>query len=879
MSWKQQFAKLRGLVGRRQHDKELDEEIRAHLEMEEQENRAKGMSPEEAHYAAMRKFGNVVRTEERAREMWRWVWLETLAQDVRFGLRMLAKNPGFTAVAVLTLALGIGGTTAIFSVVYGTTLNPWPYKDGDRLTIVVSYDPKQGPNASRTRVSPAEFLYYRQHNQVFDEVYGEASEGLLLSRNGIPELLRGTRVTGNTFHVLGVAPLIGRPLGPEDSNPGAPPVAVLCYRTWKSKFGGDPGIVGHTLILNHEPATVVGVMPPRFEWCGEVCLPADLSAPTVAGQELRFYVEGRLKPGVTVEQASADIGILGKQLAALYPKDHPKDAAFGVKSMTDEFTRVFRKTLYILFGAVGLLLLIACVNVANLLLARATTREREIAVRAALGASRGRLVRQFLIESLILTAAGASLGCLFARIALGPLLTILPPWMVPPEAEIRVNGSVLLFALGSSLVCTLLFGLGPALLAASRDPQELLRAGGRGVGESPGHNRLRNLLVVSEVALSLILLTGAGMLVRGFWHLRHIQLGYDVDNLLDVVPVFTESRYKTFGQQNQFRAEMLRRLRALPGVTSAAIGWPGLHFASSAPIEVVGQSSTEDQSVWFRLVGDGYFETLRIPLLSGRVISREDLAQARPVVMVNRAFATRYFTGMNPIGQQVRWKDQLWFPLMKQSVFEVIGVVGDTAHDDGDGPRTKPQIFLPATLTGIPWNLFFVRTAGDPARLLNPIRQEFAAIEKELPVEGGEVKAKQQDWYAEPRFVVTMLVAFGSLGLTLVSVGVYSVLSYAVSRRTQEIGIRMALGAQATDMRRMVMRAGLKWLGIGIAIGVPASIALAKILQNRIWGIKSADPLTLLAVSLILTAVGLAACYIPARRATKVDPMVALRYE
>ncbi len=809
-----------------------------------------------------------------------------LLQDLRYGIRMLAKNPGFTAVAVLTLALGIGGTTVIFSMLYGAVLHPFAdLADPDRLVLLVSRDTTQSQKAQDLAdgawISPSEFLDYREQNQVFDEVVGDGGANWLLGGTDVPQNLLSSRVTDNVFRVFGAAPLMGRPISAEDCKPGAPAVVVLGHKAWRSKFGGDPRIVGRTLVLNHQPTTVIGVMPPRFAFGGaELWFPAIFSRGKSADQERTLSVIGHLKPGVTIERAQADVAVLAKRLAAVYPEAHPKGTVFAVERLDHSITKYYQSTYFILLGAVGLLLLIACVNIANLLLARATGREKEFAVRAALGASRRRLVRQLLIESLLLALGGAVLGCLLAWNALDPLLAIMPDGYRASESVIRINGSVLLFTVGVALLSTLLFGLAPALLAASRDLQGPLKAAGRGSGESRGHHRLRNLLVVGEVALSLVLLSGAGLLIRSFFALQHMDLGYNPDNVLITGVDLPQDRYKTLEQRNQFHMESLRRVRALPGVVSAALDFPVVLAGFLERIEIAGKPSAENRSAWMRLSGDRFFETMGIRLLQGRTFSEEDMVGARKVAVVNRAFVSKYFGDENPLGRQIRVVD--WGPsTVRQTWFEIVGVVGDTRHSDISGPEVQPTVFFPHAAIGHWRHNLVIRTAGDPARLVNAVRQTVAGIDKELPLFGPTTLREEISswWYTEPRFVLTMVVAFASLGLVLVSIGVYSVLSYAVSQRTQEIGIRMALGAQVTDVRRMVMMSGLRWLAVGIGIGVPASIALARILQNRIWGIKSADPLTLVVVSLLLTAVGLAACYFPARRATKVDPMVALRYE
>jgi len=834
------------------------------------------MTPVEARRKALIKLGGIEQTKEIYRDRRGFPLVESLIQDLRYGLRMLSKSPGFTAIALLTLALGIGGTTAIFSVVYGVLIDPWPYRDSDRLGVLHAHNTVQNWQ-NWALVSAPEWLDYRRQNHVFDEVIGGTFENVLMTGVDAPQDFDGSLVTTNTFRVLGVQPLLGRAFTDEDGKPGAPPVVVLGHKVWQANFGGDSGIIGKTLILNHQPTTVIGVMPPRLDT--DMWLPTDLARRPAGGQ---YFVEGRLKAGVSYEQATADIAILAKRFAAVYPKDHPKDVTFVVESFTTAYTSYIRPTWFILLGAVSMLLLIACVNVANLLLARATVRQREFAIRASLGASHIRLIRQLLIESLLLALGGAILGCAVSQAALAGLLSIVPDeYIKKGEAVVRMNGTALLFALGTALISALLFGLTPALRAARADLQEPLKAKSRGAGDSRGHGRLRNLLIVSEVALSLVLLTGGGLLIRSFFTLRYADPGYDLDNVIGADVHLPEDRYRTAEQRNQFHLESLRRMRALPGVVSAALSWPPMRNGWNFPFKIAGKSSGEQPRAWVRFSGDRFFETLRIPLLQGRAISEADLLKARKVAVVNRAFVNRYFAGESPLGRQITVmpEEMTSFKMVEQEWFEIIGVVGDTRHWSATGPNLRPGIFLNYTVEGTPWNAILMRSTVGRARLANPIRRNFSAIDKELPAGVWDLRGELNQWYSEPRFVLTMLAAFGSLGLVLVSFGVYGVLAYHASQRTHEIGIRMALGAQGAEVRWLVLKAGLRSLLLGIAIGVPASIGLTKVLQNRIWGIKTADPLTLGAVVLVLAAVGLAAAYFPARRATQVDPMVALRFE
>jgi predicted permease len=880
------FLRLAGLLNKQRRERDLADELESHLQLHIEDNLRSGMSPVEARRQALIKLGGVEQTKEIYRDRRGFPLVESLIQDIRYGLRMLAKSPAFTAIALLTLALGIGGTTAIFSVVYGVLIDPWPYRDSDRLAVLMAYGTAQ-PWQNWARVSAREFLDYQQQNHVFAEVIGITSDDVRLTGSGTAEYYNGRLVTTNTFRVLDVPPLLGRAFTDEDGKPGAAPVVMLGYKVWQGKFGGDPGIVGKTLTLNHQPTTVIGVVPPR--------LPSDLWLPTTisraeARPDRRYSFEARLKPGVSFEQATADIAVLAKRFAKVYPNDH-KDVIFTVESLTFGFTRHLRPTWGILLGAVGLLLVIACVNVANLLLARATGRQREFAIRASLGASHIRLVRQIMVESLLLALGGAALGCAVAWPALVGLLAIVPEQYMESSAVVRINGPVLLFSLGTALVSALLFGIAPALGAARADLQEPLNASSRGSGESRGHGRLRRLLVVSEVALSLVLLTGGGLLIRSFFAFRYADLGYNPDNFLEGAVTLPEERYKTAEQRKQFCLELLRRVRALPGVISATVNSIGSAGEGALlPMEIAGKPSAGRRSASLAFSDDHFFETMGIQLLQGRTISEEDMVHARKVAVINRALATKYFGGENPLGRQIKLLPAMnigdWPPPALQVWFEVVGVVADTRNSNNIGKAVTPMVCVPSTVfvEGVGMDPLFplvVRTVGEPARMVIAVRRTLTEIDKDVSMDGPRPVRELMDktWYTEPRFVLTMFVAFASLGLVLVSIGVYGVLSYHASQRTHEIGIRMALGAQAAEVRWLVLMAGLRSLLVGIAIGVPASIALAKVLQNRIWGIKTADPLTLVAVSLVLTAVGLVACYMPARRATKVDPMVALRFE
>jgi predicted permease len=882
MNWFRELGRrILALPQRRQFDADLDEEMRLHRELRTQEEIERSLLPEEARHAAQRRFGDDLVSREASRDMWRWNWLGSLGQDIRYGLRMLKKNPGFTVVAVLTLALGIGAATVMFSVIEGAMFDPFPYADSRRLAVIVRRNPAWGPDFFWGWHPVQDFLEFRKHNDVFDSIIGSRHEDCVLTGLDTPLGFDCLQATGNFFQVTGVAPLLGRVFTPTDALPGAPPVAVLRYTTWQSKFGGDPKIVGRTLILNAKPRTVIGVMPPRFGWQrADLWIPETFSSGEEATGQNYVSAVGHLKPGVSIEQAAAEVAVLFKGYIAQSPKAHPQGEEFSAQLLTVAAVGPNpRRIFWILFGAVGLLFTIGCLNVANLLLTRATTRETEIAIRATLGAGHGRLVRQLLAESLLLGVAGALAGCVFAWFGLKVVMAIVPPWEIPNEAVIRINGLVLLFTASVTLVATLLFGLAPALHAVRKDIQTPLRSGGRGAGQSRSQGCLRDLLVVSEVALSLVLMTGAGLLMRSFLAVRYAKLGYEPANLLNIYFRLPESRYGTAEQRNAFNAEILRRLQALPGVVSAVVGDSLPTFSGlGAAIEIVGRPSEGNWQAQIYQASEGLFATLRVPLLKGRGISEQDCQPARKVAVINHSLATRYLSGENPLGAQIMVKGMNPPNGINSPSFEIIGVAGDIANNPG--LPTQPAVCIPYTTASTPWNYCLVRTAIPPRLLLNPVRKAVAALDKELPIRGEPlVDILSEEYLTEPRFVLTLMSVFASLGLALVLIGVYGVLSYSVSQRTHEIGLRMALGASVGDVLRMLMRSGLHWLLIGIGLGVPASLALAKALQNRIWGLRAADPVTLVIVAILLTAAGLAACYVPARRATKVDPMVALRYE
>ena len=810
--------------------------------------------------------------------------MDTLRQDIRYALRNLAKSPGFAVVAVLTLALGIGASTAIFSVIENVLVEPFPYPDAQRFMTVQIHDTDQSQPFGRAAFSGPELLDYAEQNHVFDRVIANAQEDVLYTTREGTELFKGHRVTPNTFEFLGMPALHGRVMQPADYEPGAPPVFVLRYKTWVTHFSADPAIINKTFTLNGTPRTLIGIMAPRFGWGdADVWIPDKPSRAETSDRLFSNYwfLLGHLKPGVSVQQAQADISVIARSLATVYPKDYPKHFSIEIVSLTDTVVGKFRATLYIVLAAVGLLLLIGCGNVANLLLARATSREKEFAIRAALGAGRWRLVRQLLAESLILALGGAAVGTLIAWGGLKSLVAAIPEQIIPAEAVIRLNLPVLFFALGVSVMTALVFGLVPALQAARRDLNDPLRDSGKGTSGGARHGRLRNAVVVLEVGLSLTLLVAAGLLMRSFVALREVHLGFQPENVF-IARVPLPERYKTAEQVSGFYRPLLARLKALPGVleateTSTLPPYGGI----PTDIEVLGKTHSEKWNAPFQLCSEGYFKVLRIQFLDGRSFTEAEVNAARKLAVVNQSFVRKYLGNDNPIGQHVRLVQLETFPdPVKDPVFEIIGVVADVRNQGLQDPIT-PEVWVPYTMTGSGFRGVMVRTANDPLTMLNPVRQEIWATDHDVAV---TFTGSIEGWissisYAGPRFGFVLMTIFSCVGLVLVTIGVYSVLAYTTARRTQEIGIRMALGAESPDVLRLVIWVGLRLVALGIVLGLIASLALGRVIATQLWGVSAYDPVTIATVSALLLITGMVACWIPARRAARVDPLVALRYE
>jgi predicted permease len=806
--------------------------------------------------------------------------MQALWQDLRYGARMLMKNPGFTAMAVLSLALGIMATTAIYSVIHAVVLDPFPYKDVDNLMSVKVWDPNQ--RGFRLGYSTDQFLEIAERNTIFEGVIASTISDVLWAESGEPQRLRGNYGTFNTFQVMGVPPLIGRTILSDDARPDAAPVVVLGHRFWQRQFGGDPGVVGRELRLNDKVRTVIGVMPKRFMWRGaDVYLPITFERGRVVEGVRGVHLLGRLKPGVTEAQAEVDLRPIIADLKKTEPAQFPDNWRVGLLSFKETFPSSIRENLWILFGAVGLLLLIACANVSNLLLAKASERQKEMSVRAALGASRSRLIRQLLTESLLLAIAGAALGVALAYSGLNAILALVPPNTIPDESEVVINTPVLLFTLLVSALTSVVFGLAPALHTSTGDLANPLRESGRSLTGGRRQAFLRKGLVVAEVALSLMLLVGAGLMMRTFMAVQDVDLGFRTDRLLTMRIPLPEQRYPDQERRVAFYQELLRRVSAVPGVTAVGLN-SGVHPLGNmgAAVEVVGSTQQDTRPVVIHQINTDYTKALGIALVEGRLFAESEVYGKQQLAIVNQSFVRGRLDGRDALGRVIR------VPRLKQppfgvtdDSFQVVGVVKDTLNR-GLTNEVMPEVYLPFTLTGRADRLVALAQA-DPASITKAVMSQVYSIDKDQPVTDVRTidRVLQEGVYAGPRFNLALFAVFAALGLTLAVIGVYGVMSSAVAQQTHEIGVRMALGATPGKVSGMVVRRGLWLLLAGIAVGLLGSFLTARLLAGQIWNVSPFDPITFGAVSLILLIAGLQACVWPARRAARIDPIAALRQE
>jgi putative ABC transport system permease protein len=818
------------------------------------------------------------------------IHLDSLSRDFRYALRNLRKNLRFSLIAIFALALGIGASAVVFSVVYSVFIDALPYKNFNRSVVIGIHDLSNVGSAEvRLGFSLEEVRAFREQNHVFEDLIGYTRmRPTYDDGKSIRFFTFGAVVTANAFDYLGVPPLLGRAISPEDGDPGASPVFVMNYRLWQREFGGDPKVLGTIFVLNGKPTTLIGIMPVQFNaFRANFWLPA---TPDYHWLQLM----GRLKPGVSTQTAGADLDAIAHRLhkpnpSGIFPEDK---FAIAPQTLLDSLIGNFKKTLYVLFAAVLLLLLIACSNVANLLLARATAREREIAVRATLGATRGRLIRQLLVESFLLATAATGTGCALAYFGLKAVVALIPAGTLPEETVIRMSVPVLLLALGLTILTTVLCGLAPALHVVRGHLQPHLTGSGKAAGKSFRQSKLRGGLVLSEVALSIVLLIGAGLLMRSFLVLTRVDLGFDPRNVLyfelNLPPSYNTDIAGTLQRKNALTRQLLERMRALPGVTSVAemaADPPPLQYQVTDTI-IPGKPHAEPWETRFEMCSDGYFQTLGLPLLRGRLFSEDDVSAARDVVVVNEAFSRRYFPNENPIGHKVKLDifDKPYFAAAAphDTYFEIVGIVRDSKTRSYDNPswQSFPQAFVPYSVAGFNWRVFMARTSVDSGSLLRNMGQEVRALDPGVQIStSGTLEASLREFYRGPQFQLVTLASFAAIGLVLVVIGIFSVMAYTVSLQTHEIGIRMALGAQQANILRLVLLNGFRLVVAGILIGLLFSYALTRLLASQISDVSPTDPWTFAAVVTLVVVVGLAACLLPARRAASVDPLVAIRYE
>ena len=807
----------------------------------------------------------------------------SLGQDLRYALRQLRKSPGFTTSAVVALVLGIGGTTVIFSVVYAALLQPLPYVESQRLVTVHVDDAHKRGQKGRNYFLTTDFLEIQRENDVFDEVIGVHPRDAVLAGVATAERFDCALVTANTFSVLGVPPIFGRTPTAEDVRPDSPRVVVLSYKVFERNFGTDPGVVGRTIVLDQQPATVIGVMPPRFAWWnGDIWIPVALDRVTGNMYDHVFWLYGRLKPRVSMRQASADLDLILKRLASSSPQDYPQQPSAELETYADSIVSGFRPTLFLLLAGVSVLLLIACGNVASLLLARAAAREREIAIRSVLGASHSRLVRQLLVESAVLSIAGAVGALGLASVATSVAASVIPQGQIPIEAVVRLNLPVFFWTLAVAAVSLVFFGLLPALHTAKSDLNEPLRAGAKTLSSSLRGRKLQRLFVISQIAMSVVLALGAGLVVRSFVALREVKLGFDPDHVLSFRIVLPDQHYATAEQKARFFSSLLPELRALPGV-SAVTETSTLPPYGGIPggVEVRGYPNGNPAGALLFLISEQYFDVLNVPLLEGRHLSAQEVLDARKVAIINRTFERQYFGAADPLGKMVKFGFLEKVPEKINVWFEIVGVVADQKNQ-GLEESVHPAAYIPFTITGFGNRGVLLRIAGDPHALsFSSIQTKLRAVDSSLVTEsyGTLREFISATSLSQPRFLLTLLIVFSTAGLTLVSIGVYGIISFTVERQTQEIGLRLALGAQRRGILQRVIGEALALAGVGVVVGTIGGLAVSRTMSSVLYGVRSNDPVTFASVPALVAIVAFLASYIPARRAAKVDPMVALRCE
>jgi predicted permease len=866
--------RFRSLFRKGRVEREMEKELRFHLELEAEKNIRRGMSEEEAQLAARHSFGGVEQTKEAYRDLVRFRPVEDLWHDLHYSARMLGKNPSFTVIAVLALALGIGANTAIFSVVNAVLLRPLPYYDSQRLVYVT--EDKRGKEGGwdGEYAGSIDYLLWQAESKSFEHLVAFNWGNTYLTGRGEPERLDSVWATANLFPALGVAPQLGRTFTPEEDRPRGARVVILSHSFWQGRFGGDPAIIGQSLTLDRESRQVIGVMPPDFKFIqkADVLLPLainvqlELARNVDGGVYLLDYIIGRLKPGVSVEQTRSELDSILQRGKQANPKGSYGDRTI-LAPLGERLVGDLRRGLLVLFGAVAFILLIACANVANLMLARAQVRQKEMAIRAAMGAGRGRLVRQTLTESLLLSVLGGVAGLLLALLGVKALAPLIPDNLAHLK-EGGIDGVALCFTFLASLLTGIVAGIIPALQASQIDLNESLKEGARGAAFSKrkGSRRVSPALVIGELALTLVLLIGAGLLIKSFLRVLAVEPGYNPENLLTMATPLSSAGY-SLARKRLFYQELLTRINSLPGVKVAAVG--------PLPQRMDVSSVSELGFVIYRVSAE-YFRATGVQLRAGRGFTEQDNESAPPVVIINETYARRHFAGEDPIGKRITYG----FDGPRRIYGTIVGVVADAKLAGLEAKTGSEEYHSVLQDTGGRDPKLVVRTAGDPMKLAPVVRQQVWAIDANVPVvDVMTMEQRLAESVAPRRFQMLLFGAFAAVALVLAAVGIYGVISHSVSRRTHEIGIRMALGARPRDLLAMVIRQGMSLALVGAAIGLVAALALARLMASFLFNVKATDPATFAGVSLLLVSVAFLAAYFPARRATKVDPMVALKHE
>jgi putative ABC transport system permease protein len=862
---------------------ELDQDIRDHIARETQDNIDRGMTPEEARYAAVRKFGNVTHVKEETRDVWRLLWLEQLLEDIGFGLRLLRKNPGFTAVAILTLALGIGANAAVFSVVYAVLLRPLPYKAPSGLIVLHETTPRVGD----VSVSYQNFFDWRAASHTFVQMAAVQSVGFNLAGITQPETINGDAVSPNFLSMMGIRPFLGRDFYASEEKAGTAPVLLLSYSLWQSHLGGDPNVVGKTITLDGRSFTIVGVLPPNYRSLDmtDVMLPIGVWATNNAdaikerGDRGDMVVIGRLGPGVALGQARAEMEGIAARLAKEYPGSNDQFSV-TLQPIRQAFVGDMKTAILVLFGAVLFVLLIACANVANLFLVRGASRTKEIALRIAFGASRGRIIRQMLTESFILACFGGVVGVALALGGIRGMAQLISTDMLS-GATVNLNGPVLLFVGGVVVLAAFIFGLAPALHSTKPDVQSELKEGGRTSSGGVAQNRLRGALAVAEISLALILLIGAGLMMKSLYRLLQVDPGFRPTRVLTMGMDLRAQQYSQDPAVLNFWQQLIDRVSALPGVQSAAVGsaipLTNSHGRSDITIEGMALPTPGNYPhPDFHVVSPEYISTLGIPLLRGRTFTDQDNEKAPLAGMINAMVAHRFFPNEDPIGKRFMFGHPSSDP---PKWYTIVGVVSDTRLYGLANPA-RLEVYLPFRQNPRNSMALVVKSGANPASLTSAVREVVQSIDKDQPVFAiSTMEELVRNSVATRRMTLVLLGLFSGLALVLGAIGIYGVISYSVAQRTHEIGIRMALGAPRSGVFRLVVGEGLKLAGVGIAIGIAAAFGLARLMSSLLFGISATDFETFAGVAVLLALVALLACYVPARRAMRVDPTVALRYE